>query len=144
MHCISILIESQDPLYTRHSTLYTNSMSPDDIRQRIELKVVELIKTKLADGTMTEERGQQISQMVLNLLKPGMSLEELYRAIPKLDDAAQELSPIILPYLREYEDKIAQAAEQSVRTLIRQGQYDAATQLAQKAIAQDIDLVWTS
>lgn len=119
-------------------------MSPDDIRQRIELKVVELIKTKLADGTMTEERGQQISQMVLNLLKPGMSLEELYRAIPKLDDAAQELSPIILPYLREYEDKIAQAAEQSVRTLIRQGQYDAATQLAQKAIAQDIDLVWTS
>lgn len=118
-------------------------MSPDDIRQQIELQVVELIKNKLADGTMTEERSQQISQMVLDLLKPGMSLEELYKAIPKLDDAAQELSPIIVPYLREYEDKVAQAAEVSVRNLIRQGQYDAAVALSQKVIGQDVQLVWS-
>ncbi len=117
-------------------------MSPDDIRQQIELAVVELIKVKLADGTMTEERSQQISQMVLNTLKPGMNLEELYRAIPKLDDAAQELSPIILPYLREYEDKVAQAAEVSVSSLIRQGQYDAAVNLSKNVINQDIKLVW--
>ncbi|MBI4066113.1 hypothetical protein HY411_00190 [Candidatus Gottesmanbacteria bacterium] len=119
-------------------------MSPDDIRQQIELKVVELIKTKLADGSISEERSQQISQMVLSTLTPGMTLEALYKAIPKLDDAYPELSPIILPYLREYEDKVAQTAEVTVRDFIRQGKYDAATQLAKKAIAQDIDLVWTS
>lgn len=117
-------------------------MSPDDLRQRIELNVVELIKTKLADGTMTEERSQQISQMVLDTLKPGMNLEELYKAIPKLDDAAQELSTIIIPYLREYEDKIAQTAEGTVRSLIRQGQYDAAVKLSQNVINQDVALVW--
>ncbi len=122
--------------------MYHKTMSPDDIRQQIELAVVELIKVKLADGTMTEERSQQISQMVLNTLKPGMNLEELYRAIPKLDDAAQELSPIILPYLREYEDKVAQAAEVSVSSLIRQGQYDAAVNLSKNVINQDIKLVW--
>lgn len=118
-------------------------MTPDDIRQQIELKVVEMIKVKLADGTMTEERSQQISQMVLNTLLPGMNLEELYRAIPKLDDAAQELSPIIVPYLREYEDKVTQAAEVSVRSLIRQGQYDAAVKLSNNVINQDIKLVWS-
>lgn len=123
--------------------LNTNLMTPDDIRQQIELKVVDLIKDKLADGTMTEERSQQISQMVLNTLKPGMNLEELYKAIPTLDDAAQELSPIIVPYLREYEDKIAQAAEVSVRNLIRQGQYDAAVKLSNNVINQDIKLVWS-
>jgi hypothetical protein len=35
-------------------------MSPDGIREEIELAVVELIKTKLTDGTMTETRAQQI------------------------------------------------------------------------------------
>ncbi len=117
-------------------------MSPDDIRQQIELNVVELIKTKLADGSMTEERSQHISQLVLDTLKPGMSLKELYKAIPKLDDAAQELSPIILPYLREYEEKIAQAAEGAVRSLIRQGHYDAAAKLSHRVINQDVQLVW--
>ncbi len=117
-------------------------MSPDDIRQQIELNVVELIKTKLADGSMTEERSQHISQLVLDTLKPGMSLKELYKAIPTLDDAAQELSPVILPYLREYEEKIAQAAEGAVRSLIRQGHYDAAAKLSHRVINQDVQLVW--
>ena len=53
-------------------------MTPDDLRQQIELKIVELIKEKLSDGSMTEDRAQEISQMVLNQLKPGMNFEELY------------------------------------------------------------------
>ena len=73
-------------------------MSPDDIRQQIELKVVELVKARMADGSMTEERSQQVSQRVLDLLQPGMSMEALYRAISKLDDTMPELSPGVLPY----------------------------------------------
>ena len=127
-----------------HATccLYHNYMSPDDIRQQIELQVVELIKAKLADGTMTEERSQQISRMVLDTLKPGMSIETLYKAIPKLDDAAQELSPIIVPALRDYEDNIAQKALPSVQEYIRLGEYDAAIALSKKVINQDVSLVW--
>ena len=67
-------------------------MSPDDIRQQIELQVVELIKAKLADGTMTDERSQQLSKIILDILKPGMSFEVLYKEIPKIDDTAPELS----------------------------------------------------
>jgi len=118
-------------------------MTPDDIRQQIELNVVELIKEKLADGTMTEERSQQISQIVLDSLQPGMNFEELYKAIPKLDDAFPELSPIILPILKEYETNITQQVKQNVENLIRQGQFDAAAKLAQKAVDQDVKLVWT-
>ena len=54
-------------------------MSPDDIRQEIELKVVNFLKEKATEGTMTEERSQQIAQRVLDTLTPGMSLEELYK-----------------------------------------------------------------
>ena len=117
-------------------------MTPDDLRQQIELQVVELIKRKLADGTMTEERSQQISQVVLDTIRPGMTIEELYRAVPKLDDTLPELAPIVLPIVRQYEQEITQQAQRGVSELIRQGQFDAAASLAHKAISQDLKLVW--
>ena len=118
-------------------------MSPDDIRQQIELQVVELIKAKLGDGSMTEERAQQASQIVLDTLKPGMSFEDLYRAIGCLDDTVQELAPVVLPVMKQYEEQIVQPIGNNVSELIRQGQYDAATKLAKKAISQDVKLEWT-
>ncbi|MBI5613723.1 hypothetical protein HY947_02255 [Candidatus Gottesmanbacteria bacterium] len=117
-------------------------MSPDDLRQQVELAVVELIKKKLADGSMTEERSQMISQNVLDTLQPGMSFEELYRALPRLDDAFPELSPVIVPHLREYEDHITQQAAGTVRELIKQGQYDAAIKLSKNVVDQRVNLVW--
>jgi hypothetical protein len=118
-------------------------MTPDDIRQQIELQVVELIKKKLADGSMTEERAQQASQIVLDTLKPGMSFEDLYRAIAKLDDTVQELAPVVLPMMEQYERDIVKPIQQNVKDLILQGQYDAATKLAKQAIGQDIKLEYT-
>lgn len=118
-------------------------MSPDDIRQEIELKVVEFLKEKATDGTITEERSQQIAQRVLEVLQPGMSLEELYRTIPKLDDTCPEISFIIVPYLRQYEDRIASAAQATVSNLIKEGQYESASNIAQKVIKQDVKLVWS-
>ncbi|KKU87667.1 hypothetical protein A3A64_02940 [Candidatus Gottesmanbacteria bacterium RIFCSPLOWO2_01_FULL_48_11] len=117
-------------------------MSPDDIRQQIELQVVELIKARTADGSMSEERSQAVSQRTLDLLQPGMSLEELYRAISKLDDNAPELSPIVLPYLRDYETNVTQKAHEEIRRLMSAGQFDAAAKLGEKAIKQDVQLVW--
>ncbi len=117
-------------------------MPADDIRQDIELKVVELIKAKLADGTMTDERSQEISQAVLDILTPGMTLEALYRAIPKLDDRFPELSAIVHPIVKEYEERVVQPAQKNVSELIRQGQFDAAAKLAQDAIKQDVKLAW--
>ncbi len=116
-------------------------MTPDDLRQTIELQVVELLKQGLAEGTVTDARGQQISQHVLDMLKPGMSYPQLYKAISKLDDTMQELAPIVAPVLRQYEDAINRQVTEGVASLIRQGQYDAATKLAQQAINQDVDVV---
>lgn len=119
-------------------------MTPDTLRQQIELKVVELLRNAVSEGTMTEERSQAIAKLVLEHLTPGMSWSELYKAIPKLDDAAQEISPIIVPYLREYENQIAQAAEKTVSDYIHLGKYDAAINLAKKVIDQEVDIVWTA
>jgi len=117
-------------------------MTPDQIREDIELAVVELIKAKLADGTMTDARSQQISQLVLDTLKPGMSLEELYKAIFTLDDTCTELSPIVLPYAQKYEDNIAQKASDVVSSYIKVGKYDAAIKLTDDVVHENVKLEW--
>ncbi len=117
-------------------------MTADEIREDIELAVVELIKAKLADGSMTELRSQQISQFVLDTLKPGMSLEELYKAIFTLDDKATELSSIVLPYAQTYEDNIAQKATDVVSSYIKVGKYDAAIKLTDDVVHENVKLQW--
>ncbi len=117
-------------------------MSPDELREDIEFKIVEHIKTMLEAGTLTEARAQQLSQIALNVLVPGMTLEELYRAIPKLDDLATELAPIVIPYMREYEEHITKNAQTNVVELIKQGQYDAAITLSKQAITKNVSLMW--
>lgn len=117
-------------------------MTPDDIRQQIEVAVVDMLKKRMSDGTMDEARAQAISQHVLNSLQPGMSFEELYKAIPKLDDTFPELAEIILPILKDYEDNVNKKALDQVRELIRQGQYDAATKYSKSTIAQEVKLEW--
>jgi hypothetical protein len=118
-------------------------MTPDELRQQIELQIVEYLKRALEAGTIQEDRAQQISAIVLATLHPGMTFEELYRAIPKLDDTATELAPLVLPILRDYEANVNQKAMEGVRELIRQGQFDAAAKLGKQAVKQEIKLEWT-
>jgi hypothetical protein len=117
-------------------------MTPDDVRQQIELKVVEFLKAGMSKGAITEARAQQISQVVLSLLTPGMTFAQLYKAIAKLDDTVTELAPIVMPFVKDYEEHVNKQALEGVRELIRQGEYDAATKFAKKAINQDVELEW--
>lgn len=130
---------------TIHKTLNTGYMTyttPDDLREEVELKVVELIKEKLENGTMTEERSEAIAQHVLDTLKPGMSFQELYKAIFSLDDNFIELSPIVLPIIRDYDTHIIGKIREKVSQLIKEGRYEEAEELSKKAIAGNLKIVW--
>lgn len=117
-------------------------MTPNDLRQKVELKVVEMIKQKLADGTMTEERSQAIAQHVLDSLKPDMTFQELYKAIFKLDDMYGELCPVTLPIIRDYEETITKQARKAVSQMIAQGRYEEAEKLAQQTVTGNVNIVW--
>lgn len=117
-------------------------MTPDQIREDIELAVVEMLKEKLADDSMTEARSQQISQLILDTLKPGMSLKELYKAIFTLDDSVPELAPIVLPYAQKYEDNVAHKASDIVSNYIKVGKYDAAIKLTNDVVHENVKLQW--
>lgn len=118
-------------------------MTPDELREQIELEVVEFLQAKMEAGEINDVRAKAIAQRTLDVLKVGMSFEELYKAIPMLDDTMPELAPIVLPHVRDYETNITSQALENVRNLISQGQYDAAATLAKKASSRDVDLMWT-
>lgn len=118
-------------------------MTPDEIREKIEAQIVDLIKAKVEAEEMSEEHAQLLAQSILDKLKPGMSLEELYRALPHLDDGFTEISHIIIPYLRDYEQGVTQKAAKDIEILIREGKYKDAQTLADRVIKQDVKLVWT-
>jgi hypothetical protein len=118
-------------------------MTADELREEIELSIVELLKEKLDTGEVTEERAAQISEKALTILVPGMSLEELYKAVPTLDDSMPELAAVVLPFVRQYEENVTGQGLESVRELIKQGQYDAAARLGKKVSSADVELTWT-
>ena len=117
-------------------------MTADELREEIELQIVELLKEKLEAGEITEERAAQISNQALTILVPGMTFDELYKAVPTLDDRRTELAPIVLPFVRDYEKNVTGQALESVRELIKQGQYDAAAKLGKKVASTDVELTW--
>lgn len=117
-------------------------MSPDDLRQQIELKVVELIKEGLTSGKMTEAKSQEISRRTLEVLQPGIGFKELFKAVSKLDDTMPELSRVVYPIVKQYEDMVKNSAIPRVREYMRVGQWDAAVKLAKDAANGEVELVW--
>jgi len=115
-------------------------MTSDEVRQQIELKVVEMIKQKLIDGTMTEERSKEISQHVLTCLAPGMTFIDLFKALPKLDDGFSEVSPLIVGYLKDYENNVVQMARKKAEEFIQEGQYDASVKLIHDAVDYNLNV----
>lgn len=117
-------------------------MTPDELREQIELEIVEFLQAKMEAGEINDVRAKAIAQRTLDILRVGMSFEELYKAIPLLDDTMPELAPIVLPHVRDYETNVTSQALENVRNLIQQGQYDAAATLAKKASSRDVGLTW--
>lgn len=107
-------------------------MDAEKKRNKIELDILRIIKEKLEKGEMNAERATKIAQLVLKTLHPGISLEDIYKVVPGLDDQFTELSGAVLPILQEYEDKVEKIVREKVESLIKQGHFTEAAQLEQQ------------
>ncbi len=115
-------------------------MDPEEKRKNIERDILRMIKEKLEKGEMNAERASKIAQLVLKTLHPGISLEDIYRTVPTLDDQFSELSTAVLPVLQEYEEKVEKIVTERVEALIKQGHFTEANQLVQQLTQKNIPL----
>lgn len=110
----------------------------DEFRQYIELEVLKVLQNLNANPEITTDRIQEVARHVLLHIKPGMPLDELYRAAIQLDDEYSELAPVVILLMREYETKYEQKALTQVSDLIKSGKYDEAQDIVKKVLMYKI------
>ena len=84
----------------------------EEFRKMIEVEVLKIIKDLAEKGQTPKERIQELAELTLSLIKPNMSLEELYANAVKLDDRHAELAPVVFKLMKEYEEMLENAKKQ--------------------------------
>lgn len=117
----------------------SNSDSPnvstsEQFRKFVEVEVLKVIKALAEAGNTPKERVQEIARMTLDMVKPEMTLQELYINAVKLDDSYPELAPVVFKLMKEYEEKYAQKALSQVSQLIKSGKYADAESMVKKIL----------
>lgn len=110
-------------------------MKAEELQKFIEKEVLNLIKKLAEQEGMTKEKVQNVARRTLELIHPGMKLDELYRNAVKLDDNCSELAPIVVIVMREYEQKYEKKALEQVSLLIKSKQFDQAQDMVKKVLA---------
>ncbi|PJC80081.1 hypothetical protein CO008_02950 [Candidatus Roizmanbacteria bacterium CG_4_8_14_3_um_filter_36_12] len=111
----------------------------EELREFIEREVLIIIKDLAKVEGMTKEKIQSIARRTLELIRPGMNLEELYCNAVKLDDNYMELAPVVVKVMREYEQKYEKKALEQVTQLIKSKQFDQAQEMVKKVLAFKIN-----
>jgi len=111
----------------------------EGFRKYIEIETLKIIKKLAEEGKTDKERIQAIAQRTLDLIKPGMNLEELYQNAVKLDDNFSELAPLVFVIMRQYEEKYEKKALEQVTQFVRNRQFDQAETAVKKVLAFKIN-----
>ncbi len=106
----------------------------EEFRKYIESEVLKIIRTLAEEKATTSERIREIARETLLLIKPKMSLEDLYANAVKLDDKFTELAPIVFSVMKKYEEDYSMKAINSVSALIKSGRYDDAQNMVKKVL----------
>ena len=112
-----------------------NLTKAEDFRKYIEVETLKIIKKLAEEGKTEKEKIQAIAQKTLELIKPGMTLEELYQNAVKLDDNFSELAPLVYVIMHQYEEKYEKKALEQVSQLVRAKQFDQAEEMVKKVLA---------
>ena len=87
-----------------------NIKDQDGFRKFIEYEAATLIISLLEKGSVDEDKAGKLSQITLDLIIPGMTVEELYLSGVKLDDHDPELAPVVYKIMKIYEEKFEKKA----------------------------------
>ena len=72
--------------------------------------------------------------LTLDLITPGMSVEELYLSGVKLDNHDPELPPVVYKIMKIYEEKFEKKAIEQVSAMVKNKQFGQAQDLVKKVL----------
>lgn len=119
---------------TTDTQLANQHVREEQFRKFIEREVLKVLQTMAEDTESKPEDIQKIAQDTLNVIKPGMNLEELYKAAIQLHTMHSSLASIVITIMREYEEKYERKALNHVSQLMKENKYEDATDMIQKVL----------
>lgn len=128
----TIETENQDGASVDSKGFSTNQT--EAFRQWIEGEVLKIIQQQLQNVDVPEARIQELANRALDLVKPGMNLEELFQSAIKLNDGFREFDPVVIKLMKEYEQKFKKKALERVSSLVHHGKYDEAQDVVKKVL----------
>ncbi len=111
-----------------------NINDQDGFRNFIEYEAAQLIISLLEKGLINEEKAEQLSGLTLDLIKPEMTIEELYLSGVKLDDNNSEMAPVVYKIMKIYEEKFEKKALSQVSAMVKNKQFGQAQDLVKKVL----------
>jgi len=111
-----------------------NINDQDGFRKFIEYETATLIISLLEKGAIDQDRAARLSQLTLDLIIPGMTLEELYLNGVKLDDNNSEMAPVVYKIMKIYEEKFEKKALSQVSAMVKNKQFGQAEDLVKKVL----------
>jgi thioredoxin-like negative regulator of GroEL len=111
-------------------------MDAEEYRKKLELDILKIIEEKLQKGQMDLTRAQLIARMLLDKLHPPLTLEQIYKIAPTLDDHFTELSTAVLSLTEEHDEKIKNVVIEHAEKMIRSGRFDEAESLLKQALTK--------
>ena len=103
-------------------------------RNFIEKEAMQTILSLLEKGTIDEDKAGKLSQLTLDLIVPGMTVEELYLNGVKLDDNNSEMAPVVYKIMKIYEEKFEKKAIEQVSAMVKNKQFGQAEDLVKKVL----------
>ena len=86
---------------------------------------------------MDAERAKGIARLVLDKLHPPLTLEQIYKIAPTLDDHFTELAVAILPVMRDHDAEIRKLVTDHAHKLIKMGNIDGASSVLKQALDRE-------
>jgi len=111
-----------------------NINDQDGFRNFIEYEAATLIISLLEKGNIDKEKAEKLSQLTLDLIIPGMTVEELYQNGVKLDDHDPEMAPVVYKIMKIYEEKFEKKAIATVSAMVKNKQFGQAQDLVKKVL----------
>ena len=106
----------------------------EEFRKYIEAEVLKVIGILAEKGETSKEKLQNIAQTTLKLIKPGMTIDQLYCSAVKLDDNCLELAPVVMRIMRQYEEKYEKKALDHVSRLVKDKKFSEAEDVIKKVL----------
>lgn len=111
-----------------------NFKDSDDFRNFIEAEALAIVVNLLDKGSIDSNKAKHLSSFFLDMIIPGMTVEELYSNTVKLDDNNPEFSPVVYKVMKIYEEKYEKKALEQVQLLVKNKNYGQAENMVKKVL----------